>query len=302
MALIQHVAIISLTRHIRMTTVLQVSAAVQKQVSRDFTPIWGIAATVDPFADLGSVPSDYHHVVIFGEPDELVDRLAPTVGEERAIALAMTFRSGGVTGLHLNGITRQPFALVRASETWAVTVSHEVLEMLADPYGNHLIAAKHPIDPAKRVDFLLEVCDPCQAIWYPVNGVPVSDFYTPRYFDPVRVESMRYSFTGELTEPLQILEDGYLSWIDSEDSGLYQLAGDAPAPRRIADIAALAAGAAPLRTVVDTDPRTPRITSQALRPASSAMAGTSSTEAVLAASRTSALRTVEAVASVAAGL
>jgi hypothetical protein len=302
MPLTEHVAIVSITGDIPMRTLLQVSAAVQKQVARDFSPIWGIGATVDAFEDLSSVPSDYHHIVIFGDVGELADRVARTIGRTRADELAAGFRAGAATGLHLNGFTRQPFALVRATETWAVTVSHEVLEMLADPYGNHLIAAKHPIDPAKRVDFLLEVCDPCQAIWYPVNGVPVSDFYTPRYFDPVRVESMRYSFTGELTEPLQILEDGYLSWIDSEDSGLYQLAGDAPAPRRIADIAALAAGAAPLRTVVDTDPRTPRITSQALRPASSAMAGTSSTEAVLAASRTSALRTVEAVASVAAGL
>ena len=34
--------------------------------------------------------------------------------------------------------------------------------------------------------------------WYPVNGVPVSDFYTPRYFEPVRTDGTRYSFTGEI--------------------------------------------------------------------------------------------------------
>ena len=75
--------------------------------------------------------------------------------------------------------------------------------------------------------YLLEVCDPCQAVWYPVNGVPVSDFFIPRYFDPVAIEGGRYSFTGELKKPLDIAEGGYLSWIDPEDSGLYQLlAGD----------------------------------------------------------------------------
>ena len=58
--------------------------------------------------------------------------------------------------------------------------------MLADPYGNRLIAARASIDPDERVKYLLEVCDPCQTVGYTVNGWKVSDFYTPRYFDPVR--------------------------------------------------------------------------------------------------------------------
>ena len=96
--------------------------------------------------------------------------------------------------------------------------------MIADPYGNRLIAAAHPRDATQRVKYLLEVCDPCQAVWYPVNGVPVSDFYMPRYFDPVAIEGGRYSFTGELKQPLRHRSTGgYLSWIDPEDSGLYQL-------------------------------------------------------------------------------
>ena len=103
-----------------------------------------------------------------------------------------------------------------------MTLSHEVLEMITDPFGNRLIAAAHPLDRDQRVRYLLEVCDPCQTVWYPVNGVPVADFFTPRYFDPVRVDRSRYSFTGALEYPLEIMEGGYLSWIDPEDSGLYQ--------------------------------------------------------------------------------
>ena len=48
------------------------------------------------------------------------------------------------TGIHLNAFTRQPFALVAAADAWTVVLSHEVLEMLADPWGNHLIAARTP--------------------------------------------------------------------------------------------------------------------------------------------------------------
>ena len=128
-----------------------------------------------------------------------------------------------MAGVHLNGFTRQPFALVEASRAWTVTLSHELLEMIADPFGNRLIAATLRGDPARRVNYLVEVCDPCLSTFYPVNGVPVADFYTPHYFDPVRTEGTRYSFTGEIERPLQILEGGYVTYLDPRDSGLYQL-------------------------------------------------------------------------------
>ena len=57
MALTEHVAIVSIAPEVPTRDLLLVTAAVQKQVTRDFTPLWGIAATVDAFEDLASVPS-----------------------------------------------------------------------------------------------------------------------------------------------------------------------------------------------------------------------------------------------------
>ena len=94
-------------------------------------------------------------------------------------------------------------------------------------------------------------------MYYTVNGVPVSDFYTPHYFDPVRIDSVRYSFTGAIEAPLEILERGYLSWIDPRDSSLYQLiAGKRPV--LLEGVAGLTRSRTALRTVVDTNPSTPR--------------------------------------------
>jgi hypothetical protein len=149
------------------------------------------------------------------------------------------------------------------------------------------------------VKYLVEVCDPCQAMWYPVNGVPVSDFYTPRYFDPVSVDRSRYSFTGAIERPLQILDGGYLSWIDPEDSGLYQLGAGETEAALLADLMQLARSTAPLRTVVDTNPRTPQLTRESLRPASSAASAPGAYGAVLEASEGAALRTREALVSLA---
>jgi len=299
--LTDHVAVVSLTSEVSTKNLLQAAAAVQKQITRDFTPFWGLRATVDAFEDLPSVPSDYHPVVVFGDPEELMGRLEFAIGEQHAVQLIDDFERDRLSGLHLNAFTRQPFALVEASDAWSVTLSHEILELIADPFGNRLIAAAHPLDPQQRVKYLLEVCDPCQAMWYPVNGVPVSDFYTPRYFDPVAVDRSRYSFTGELELPLQILEGGYLSWIDPQDSGLYQLGAGESEAVLVAGLLELARSTVPLRTVVDANARTPPLTGESLRPARSASASAGAYGAVLEASEGAALRTAGAVFSLAAG-
>jgi hypothetical protein len=299
--LTDYVALVSLTSDVSSRSLMQVAAAVQKQVTRDFTPVWGLPATVDAFEDLRSVPSDYHHVIVFGDPDELRGQLELAIGEQPAARLIEEFEGGRLEGIHLNALTRQPLALVAASDTWSVTVSHEVLELVADPFGNRLLAAAHPKEPEQRVKYLLEVCDPCLSAWYPVNGVPVSDFYTPRYFDPVRVDALRYSFTGALQYPLHILDGGYLTWIDPTDSGLYELRGGEPEPVLLADLMELAGSSVPLRSVVDSDPQTPRPTGEVLRPASSAAAASGATTAVLEASEGAARRTAETVFSLATG-
>jgi hypothetical protein len=299
--LTDHVALVSLTSDIPTRSFLQAAAAVQKQITRDFTPIWGLPATVDVFEDLASVPSDYHPVVLFGDADEVTERLEFAIGEEYAQDLIDDFERDRLTGLHLNAFTRQPFALVAATDAWSVTLSHEILEMLADPFGNRLIAAPHPVDRSQRVRYLLEVCDPCQSVWYPVNGVPVADFFTPRYFDPVRVDRSRYSFTGALEYPLEIVEGGYLTWIDPEDSGLYQLASGDTEPVLLADLVQLARSSAPLRTVVDTNRRTPQLSGEVLTPASSAVAAFNASGAVAEASEGAGLRTAQAVVSLATG-
>jgi hypothetical protein len=298
--LTEYVALVSLTSDVPMRSLMQVAAALQKQSTRDFGPVWGLPATVDAFEDLSSVPSDYSPVVVFGDGDELQQRLVSDIGEIPAVRLIDEFEQGWVTGVHLNSFTRQPFALVAASDTWTVAASHEVLELLADKYGNRLVAAAHPAQPEYRVRYLLEVCDPCQSAWYPVNGVRVSDFYTPRYFDPVSVGASRYSFTGALEYPLHVLEGGYVTYLDPENSSLYQWHGPGIPPVLIADFAKLASTNVPLRTLVDSNPASPRISEASLRPADSAKAAFNAQAAVQDASRGAAQRTAGAIYSLAA--
>jgi hypothetical protein len=297
-----HLAIVSLTKEVSTRDLLLVTAALQKQVTRDFSPIWGFPATVDAFEDLHSIPNDYHPVAIFKDPEELAGLLSDAVGAQPAARLIDEFERENVAGIHLNALTRQPFALVEADEAWTVVLSHEVLEMLADPWGNHIIAAAHPTDPRQRVKYLIEICDPCQSCWYPVNGIPVSDFYTPRYFDPVRVDGIRYSFTGALKEPRKLLPGGYLTFLNPRDSLLYQWHYGEEQPHVLADLETLARSGAPLRTLVDANPGTPRVRADTLSPADSAYFADTAYLGVTEASHGSALCTAEVLYSLATGV
>ncbi len=50
----------------------------------------------------------------------------------------------------------------------------------------------------------------------------VSDFYTPQYFDPVKSSGVRYSFSGQVQGPREVLDGGYLSWFDPKTRHLFQ--------------------------------------------------------------------------------
>jgi hypothetical protein len=214
-SLIRQLALVSESQQIPDGDVLKVSAALQKQATRDLAPIWDISATVDAFKTLDDVPPGYWPMIVMDD-----------IGVQ------------GAAGIHedKNG---QPFALITASsdlDMWALTASHEALEMLVDPQGNRLVAGDSPMSDQGRVSFLVEVCDPCEAanFAYSANGILVSDFYTPNYFDPVSAPGVRYSFTGSITEPRQMLSGGYLSWVDPASSHWWQeiwFEGDKPSFR-----------------------------------------------------------------------
>ncbi len=190
-SLIQQLALVSETNAVAIDEVARVSAALQKQAVRDFSPIWNVRATVDPFARLEDVPIGYWPMIIRDD-----------IGFDAA-------------GIHLDQ-DGQPFALISSGDEWSLTASHECLEMLADPFGDRLVAGDSPKPDQGRVEFLVEVCDPSEAadFGYTVNGFLLSDFYTPAFFDPVVASGVRYSFTGAISEPRQVLKGGYLSWHD----------------------------------------------------------------------------------------
>lgn len=91
---------------------------------------------------------------------------------------------------------------------WSVssTLSHEVLEMFVDPNCN--LWANNGQGSA----YALEVCDPVEAPTYTVNGVSVSNFVTPSWFDPLAPAGAQFDKLGELTAGFTILPGGYMTY------------------------------------------------------------------------------------------
>jgi hypothetical protein len=224
-ALPVHVCLVSESRHVSQADLANVAGALQAQVTRDFQPLWKASAIV-------------------------VSAAVPPPGAW-PIIVRDTLDEPGALGYHTD-THRQPVSYVEATSDWTVTVSHELLEMLADPFGSRLWVAKGP-DGQGRVRYLIEVCDPPEAVTYDIGGVAVSDFCTPAFFHTVKRLGHQYSLTGALTQPRTILKGGYLSYVD-EGHAWHQVTwfdGDEPTTRTLGRLEEFARDDETLREAVD---------------------------------------------------
>jgi|EndMetStandDraft_3_1072993.scaffolds.fasta_scaffold192259_1 hypothetical protein len=215
-ALLRQLALVSESKRVKPGDLARVGAALQKQAARDVVQFWNLKATVDVFPSLDDVPISYWPIIIMDD-----------IGYDAA-------------GIHLDK-NNEPFSLVTASgrvDEWSLTASHEMIEMLVDPWGNRMVTCDSPKRDQGRVKILVEPCDPSEAASYAytVNSVLVSDFYTVRFFDPVRAPGVRYSYTGAIRKPREILPGGYVSWLDIESNDWWQATwfdGSRPSFRRL---------------------------------------------------------------------
>jgi hypothetical protein len=114
--------------------------------------------------------------------------------------------------------------LIGYRKGWSLLASHELVEMLCDPWGVRTRHGKSLIHEQGHVEYLVEVCDPCQHEHYMVHDVHVSDFVTPEYYGPRAAQGGRYSFTGSVKGPLDVGDRGLLTW-RTANGEIWQKAG-----------------------------------------------------------------------------
>lgn len=207
---VMQVGLVDTTGKINTEIMQSVAAALNLQVTRDLPQFWPVQASVQYLPNPKKIPAGVW-------PVKLVKSLPPGEG-----------------GFHLDK-HNQPYAEVIANpgdDSWSIDASHETIEMLVDPNGNRMqssiaieIAGQEIEDGTGQFNYLVEACDPCEAnnYGYQIMGVLVSDFITPHFYDSVTVSGARYSFTGALTKPRQILPGGYISFVNQASDEWQQI-------------------------------------------------------------------------------
>jgi hypothetical protein len=219
-------------KYVTDSMLMRVAAALQMQLTRDFSRIWRIPAVVSPFKSLDEVPPGYLPLII----------------------VKTGSLHGSVHAFHQT-VNGQPIGVVERGPGWSLPASHELLEMVCDPYGR--LTARGPsvadeVPPPQRerwapdpgpdgqgeVAYLVEACDPCQDSCYTIGEFEVSDFVLPHYYSASAGERGRYSFTGRVIQPRQVLPLGYVTWYTSAPgSAIWQAHCDASGTLTVAPLA-----------------------------------------------------------------
>lgn len=177
------IAIVDIDAGIPAAEVKAAAAALAKQVAYHYAPHWGNSANVvaAPASGVGQW--------------RLELRKVPTVD--------------GALGYHDRQSDGTPILYVfpelckQSNVAWTSCASHEILEALADPLLRKCAQA-----PDGKI-WSLEVCDACESESYDVDGVAVSDFCLPAFFEPEQGVVEQYDYMKKITTPFQILPGGY---------------------------------------------------------------------------------------------
>ena len=113
-------------------------------------------------------------------------------------------------GYHRLLKNRRPLAKVfvkpslKCHEPVSLVASHELAEMLVDP-GNNFWC----VGPRRKL-YAYEVCDAVEQATFKLDGLAMSDFLYPPYFENIRrSKSTRFDYLGKITRPFQVLRGGF---------------------------------------------------------------------------------------------
>jgi hypothetical protein len=165
----------------------------QTQVTRDFAPVHGRDATLS-FVPKGTpFPPNAWQIGIFDDSDQ-----AGALGYH-------DFTAGGMPFGKVFAKTDQQYGY-----NWTITLSHELLEMLADPDIIRCVIVQ-TTSASRGTVYAYEVGDPVEAdqYGYKIGHTMVSDFIWPTYFEIGWPSGTQYDQTKHVAKPFQILPGGY---------------------------------------------------------------------------------------------
>lgn len=233
------ISIVNMSASIKDDDLQRVIRALNRQIHEDFEPYWSLGATLRLEGRSQSQPDKLQL------PDMRGDAVL-YLWDKTDIPRALGYHEASARGI--------PYGFVftemtdKVGEPWSITLSHEALELIADPLVNLLVAGPHPTED-RTVFHWYEMSDAVQGESYQIDGVDVSNFVLPLYFTPGAEVGSRNDFlgradqNGETLPSFGINEGGYIGFFDPAlgRHDTYSMAGDTKAQARLAAKRALAA-------------------------------------------------------------
>jgi len=204
--------------------------AINRQIREDFEPYWSLGATLR----------------LEGKSAKKPDKLAlPDMRGDAVLYLWDDVDVENALGYHDANARGIPFGFVftklakQLGENWTVTLSHEALELVADPLVNLLVAGPHP-EEDRMVFHWYEMSDAVQAETYKIDEIEVSNFVLPLYFTPdaevgSRNDYLGRSHGGKTLTSFGINPGGYVGFFDPKlgKHVTFANSGDAKAKERL---------------------------------------------------------------------
>jgi hypothetical protein len=163
----------------------KLTAALQKCYDEHFLPVWGYPVKL--YNTKKAKPSDWLFIY-FDDAD-----------------------AAGAEGYHDITHNRQPVSKVFVKTSLddnvpvSVTASHELFEMVIDPIANLWAEA------TGRTEYAYEMCDPVEEDTFMVDGIAMSNFVHPSWFEPFKHPSgTRFDHLGKLKKPFTMTKGGYV--------------------------------------------------------------------------------------------
>lgn len=157
---------------------------------------------------------DDHFAPVWGTPAKLVKATHPPRGAWVLVFLESADpRHAKAFGYHkpFFGAYGYPIAKVfvrsirENEESVSLVASHELAEMLVDPGGNLWSP-----DRSKKIFYAYEVCDAVEEEKFKIDGLEMSDFVYPAYYEAFRKrKSVQFDHLKKITRPFQVLTGGY---------------------------------------------------------------------------------------------
>src|SRR5262245_38331593 len=123
---------------------------------------------------------------------------------------------GDDLGYHFEGRKRVAVIFVQddidAQQEYTSTLSHEVLEMIADVYVDLYAVGQFRFHRRKSIGlYAFEICDPVQDYYYVSDRERVQYFVFPRWFEQDgKKGSMKMDHMGTVDGPFMLAEEGYI--------------------------------------------------------------------------------------------